>query len=294
MRLTLFHPLRHLRPTRLFGTVSRPMVVPLCVAGSFLFHAAAFTAVRALPADPTPPPADEAMVAFTVEADEPEPEVVPEPEPEEVPEPEPEPEAPPRPVVRPDPEPEETPEPEPEDPPEPEEALAKADEEPPEDDAPEDAPLEQEATPDALAGHGIASAEGGLAVAARAGDGSGLRGGRTMRPGRPTPPGPSIDPRALARQWMVRVGKLINERAGREYPLSARRRRLEGVAKVAIHVDAEGRITNVTVEKSSGHGTLDEAALAAIRRLGRVPAPPKALHWRGQRPIGIPIAYRIR
>ncbi|MFW6050747.1 MAG: energy transducer TonB family protein [Myxococcota bacterium] len=291
MRLTATHNSRLRLPPLIRRAGGAVPLMPVWVVGSLLFHAGAFAAARGLPAEPRPPEPEQALLAFTVHSPEPEPEEEdPPPEPEA--EPEPEPVAPQPRWVRPEPKAE--PEPEEEDPPpEPEEAPATPDEEPPED-ADEEDPLEQEATPEAMAGHGIASSEGGLQVGVRAGDGSGLRGGREVRRGRPTPPGPSIDPKALARQWVVRVGKIINERAGREYPLAARRRNLQGVAKVAIFVDAEGRITRVTLEKSSGHGLLDEAAVAAITRLGKVPAPPRALHWRGQRPIEMPVAYRLR
>lgn len=50
-----------------------------------------------------------------------------------------------------------------------------------------------------------------------------------------------------------------------EYPLAARRRREEGAVHVRVRVDAGGRPDQAAVIRSSGHATLDQAALAAVR-----------------------------
>jgi periplasmic protein TonB len=265
-------------------------VVPLCVAGSLLVHAAAFAAVRAGGPDVTDEPgALLAMVDFEVQPPEPEPVAEPEPEmivPQVVPER--------RAVIAVRERPEPVTEPEPEQAkPEPELAKARADAEPRPNDA-TDTPFEEEGSPDALAGHGIASTEGGLAVAARGGDGSGLRGGDSFKRGRPVPQAPAIDIKDLYLSWMSRVSRIIIERAARDYPAVARSRNLSGVAVVAVFVDADGRITSVKVKQSSGHALLDKAALAAVSGVGRVPAPPAALGWQGARPIAMPVNYQLR
>lgn len=48
------------------------------------------------------------------------------------------------------------------------------------------------------------------------------------------------------------------------YPLMARRRGLEGVVRLDVRVSAEGIPTAVKVRDSSGHESLDEAALTAV------------------------------
>jgi periplasmic protein TonB len=265
---------------------------PLCVMGSVLVHAAAFASVQVGPGDGPSPETDAAVVDFSFEQVE---EPTPEPEPELAPLP-PEPEPVRQPALvheRAKPEPEAAPEPE-TTPEEPELAKANVDEDAAADAADDEEPLEEEATPDALAGHGIATAEGGLAVGVRGGDGSGLRGGDAIRPGRPVPKAPSIDLESLARSWVGQVGRIINERAGRDYPRAARRRNMSGVAVMAIYVDGQGKITSVQIKRSSGHEVLDRAALAAVSQVGTVPPPPSALNWRGQRPIAMPVAYRLQ
>lgn len=50
-----------------------------------------------------------------------------------------------------------------------------------------------------------------------------------------------------------------------EYPVNAKERGLEGEAKVAVDVDANGNVINVRLINSSGHPELDEAAKRAAR-----------------------------
>ncbi|EPY01825.1 energy transducer TonB [Magnetospirillum fulvum] len=50
------------------------------------------------------------------------------------------------------------------------------------------------------------------------------------------------------------------------YPLSARRRGLEGRVQLRIAIDANGRVETVDVAASSGSETLDDAAVEAVRR----------------------------
>ena len=50
-----------------------------------------------------------------------------------------------------------------------------------------------------------------------------------------------------------------------EYPVNAKERGLEGEAKVAVDVDANGNVINVRLINSSGHSELDEAAKQAAR-----------------------------
>jgi len=58
------------------------------------------------------------------------------------------------------------------------------------------------------------------------------------------------------------------------YPKAAQTTRPEGYAVVQFTVAADGRITSRRILKSSGHAVLDEAALATVDRVGRLPPPP--------------------
>ncbi len=51
-----------------------------------------------------------------------------------------------------------------------------------------------------------------------------------------------------------------------EYPAEARDRGLQGRARVAVDVDAEGNVINVRIIQSSGHAELDEAAVRQARQ----------------------------
>lgn len=68
------------------------------------------------------------------------------------------------------------------------------------------------------------------------------------------------------------------------YPESARRRGVEGTVTAGLLIDADGGVTEVWVESSSGDGALDEAALAAVRRWRFAPA-----HQNG-----VPVSARSR
>lgn len=56
------------------------------------------------------------------------------------------------------------------------------------------------------------------------------------------------------------------------YPPEAVARGLEGEVILAIEVDAAGRIVAASVAAGSGHALLDDAALRAVARIGRLPA----------------------
>lgn len=51
-----------------------------------------------------------------------------------------------------------------------------------------------------------------------------------------------------------------------KYPLEARRKRQEGVVRLRVVITAEGRVKEISVARSSGFETLDDAALAAVRK----------------------------
>ena len=56
------------------------------------------------------------------------------------------------------------------------------------------------------------------------------------------------------------------------YPPLAQRRGEEGLVTLRVAVSADGQASSVTVLRGSGHESLDEAAMAAVRKWQFVPA----------------------
>ncbi|MBB4842950.1 TonB family protein [Paucibacter oligotrophus] len=94
------------------------------------------------------------------------------------------------------------------------------------------------------------------------------------------PPAPALPPAAQAgglhsESWQARVlARLENFRS---YPPGARARREQGVAHVQLRVDRQGRVLSARLQRSSGHGELDQAALATVRRAQPLPPIPADL-----------------
>ena len=61
--------------------------------------------------------------------------------------------------------------------------------------------------------------------------------------------------------------------ANKEYPYMAMKRRLEGTTTIVTTISASGAITDVSIASSSGHGILDDAAVAAAYAVGSYPNP---------------------
>ena len=77
-----------------------------------------------------------------------------------------------------------------------------------------------------------------------------------------------------------------------EYPPAARRRGLSGTVDLEIALESTGRVSKVSLVRSSSHAILDDAALTAARKLSRVPFPPdvkpRALRVR------LPVVFELR
>jgi protein TonB len=76
------------------------------------------------------------------------------------------------------------------------------------------------------------------------------------------------------------------------YPPLARSRGHEGRVLIRVSVLGDGRVGSATVAKSSGHGSLDRAALKAVRRWRFKPA------LRAGRPVAatltVPVVFRLK
>lgn len=56
------------------------------------------------------------------------------------------------------------------------------------------------------------------------------------------------------------------------YPRNALRQRQQGTVMIEVRVSANGKPLTVAVDRSSGHGSLDDAALKAVRKWKFIPA----------------------
>lgn len=70
------------------------------------------------------------------------------------------------------------------------------------------------------------------------------------------------------------------------YPLEAIEQGMEGIAILEVATDLTGGITDVALADTSGHPLLDEAAVNAVRKLGRIP------EWAGQHDF-MPVSFRL-
>ncbi|WP_200158675.1 energy transducer TonB [Allochromatium vinosum] len=77
------------------------------------------------------------------------------------------------------------------------------------------------------------------------------------------------------------------------YPAGARRHGQTGVATLAFVIEADGRIGQIRLAQSSGHASLDQAALQALARLGRFDPIPKSI-GRSRWSLRIPIRFDLK
>ena len=87
------------------------------------------------------------------------------------------------------------------------------------------------------------------------------------KPERPTPP---PNPQTLQRG--ISSEAALNGSFIPDYPRRSRQRGEEGTVTLSVQVRADGSVSNVSIQKSSGHKRLDSAALEGIRQTPFKPA----------------------
>lgn len=75
------------------------------------------------------------------------------------------------------------------------------------------------------------------------------------------------------------------------YPAAARRRGWEGTVRLEILTDASGAVESVSVEESSGHAVLDDAAVEAARTWTFKPLVKDGQALPGR--VRIPVVFRL-
>lgn len=88
--------------------------------------------------------------------------------------------------------------------------------------------------------------------------------------------------------WQASVARHIAQR--QRYPASARRRGETGDVFVQFTIDAAGQVRSVSITGSTGHASLDQAALDLIYASSPLPRPPEGIPP-SRMTIGMPIGY---
>lgn len=101
---------------------------------------------------------------------------------------------------------------------------------------------------------------------------------------------PAVEPRLL-----LIYGQSISREIKRyqKYPPLAQRRGWEGTAEVHLQIAADGKVTSITLGKSSGRSVLDEEALDMVRRASPLPQAPQNLRGR-ELTVTVPIVFKLQ
>lgn len=97
--------------------------------------------------------------------------------------------------------------------------------------------------------------------------------------------------RAAMTSYFARVQAHLSRH--RVYPQEARANGISGVARVVFSLGRDGRVLSVSLARGSGHGVLDQAALAMVRRAAPFPPFPPAIAA-SRLEMGAPIRFDLR
>ncbi len=96
---------------------------------------------------------------------------------------------------------------------------------------------------------------------------------------------------AAKEQLRAQLVRLLDEHF--TYPYLARKHGWEGTVMLSFQITHEGMIEQVQIRRSSGHGVLDQAALAALTKIAHVDAGPLHLSWETLE-MELPVIYRLQ
>jgi len=110
-------------------------------------------------------------------------------------------------------------------------------------------------------------------------------------PGQAAPASGSTDTHQQTAEHHLRK-RILELVTGRlDYPVLARRKGWQGIVKLEVHIESDGRISRLRVEETSGYPVLDRAALRSLQ----LASVPDAEQWMKGRAIDIiiPVEYRL-
>jgi TonB family protein len=104
-----------------------------------------------------------------------------------------------------------------------------------------------------------------------------------------------ISPAASSEASLASIRQQVQTELARHfhYPNTAIRRNWSGTVEVVFRVEPDGRVYDVRMKKSSGRSVLDEAALAAMQKIERIPLDPQ-LKLAHAVELALPVIYRLQ
>jgi protein TonB len=104
-----------------------------------------------------------------------------------------------------------------------------------------------------------------------------------------------ISPAASSEASLASIRQQVQTELARHfhYPNTAIRRNWSGTVEVVFRVEPDGRVYDVRMKKSSGRSVLDEAALAAMQKVERIPLDPQ-LKLAHAVELALPVIYRLQ
>lgn len=116
----------------------------------------------------------------------------------------------------------------------------------------------------------------------------------TAQPEKPAAPKPAPAPSPPSNALPSWQGDLLSHLGKyKKYPEDARRRGMQGVARLRFVVDADGNVLSYSIANSSGSPALDRATMEMIRRAQPLPKPPKEILNNGTIEILAPFVYSL-
>ncbi|MDT8404844.1 energy transducer TonB [Sulfuriflexus sp.] len=104
-------------------------------------------------------------------------------------------------------------------------------------------------------------------------------------------PASSLQQASLKRRYLKRLLARIHRK--KHYPYQARRRHEEGEVLVSFVIGQAGEISSIRVSRSSGHPSLDKAAIKTVTRVSpMIPLPAELGISRWE--LAVPIAFNLR
>ncbi len=102
-----------------------------------------------------------------------------------------------------------------------------------------------------------------------------------------------MDLGALRAGYVKRLHPIVSK--SRYYPKKAKRLGLECRVVVALLIDARGSVRGVKLHRGCEHAMLNDAAVDAMRRVRRLPAPPASVMGaRKTMRVNVPLTYSLR